>query len=326
MGPDTNGPDGIFDRPVFIVAAPRSGSTFLFETLSQCADFFTIGDESHVIIESIRSLVPGAEGVDSNRLTEIQADPATAGQLRLNFRNNLHDRDGTTFSASGKARIRMLEKTPKNALRIPFLKRVFPDALFIYLHRDARENISSIIDAWNSGGWITYSNLPGWEGDWSLLLPPGWQDMKGKSPGEIAAFQWRVANQTILADLARLESSRWTVLRYRDLVANPIKEVRKLCRFAGTGMDRRFQDYLKKELPLSRYTLAPPAKDKWKKNEQELEKVLPPLGGVIKEIERRIEEKQEAMKAAGSAVNTDIGRNAPCPCGSGKKYKRCHGA
>ena len=21
-----------------------------------------------------------------------------------------------------------------------------------------------------------------------------------------------------------------------------------------------------------------------------------------------------------------VGRNAPCPCGSGKKYKRCHGA
>jgi preprotein translocase subunit SecA len=22
----------------------------------------------------------------------------------------------------------------------------------------------------------------------------------------------------------------------------------------------------------------------------------------------------------------DVGRNALCPCGSGKKYKRCHGA
>jgi len=22
---------------------------------------------------------------------------------------------------------------------------------------------------------------------------------------------------------------------------------------------------------------------------------------------------------------TKIGRNDPCPCGSGKKYKRCHG-
>ncbi|MEE2609570.1 MAG: SEC-C metal-binding domain-containing protein [Acidobacteriota bacterium] len=21
-----------------------------------------------------------------------------------------------------------------------------------------------------------------------------------------------------------------------------------------------------------------------------------------------------------------MGRNAPCPCGSGKKYKKCHGA
>jgi preprotein translocase subunit SecA len=23
---------------------------------------------------------------------------------------------------------------------------------------------------------------------------------------------------------------------------------------------------------------------------------------------------------------SDVGRNDPCPCGSGKKYKRCHGA
>jgi preprotein translocase subunit SecA len=26
------------------------------------------------------------------------------------------------------------------------------------------------------------------------------------------------------------------------------------------------------------------------------------------------------------AVSTKVGRNDPCPCGSGKKYKRCHGA
>jgi len=37
-----------------------------------------------------------------------------------------------------------------------------------------------------------------------------------------------------------------------------------------------------------------------------------------------------AAKAAGP-VRTDggmpvVGRNEPCPCGSGKKYKQCHGA
>jgi preprotein translocase subunit SecA len=27
----------------------------------------------------------------------------------------------------------------------------------------------------------------------------------------------------------------------------------------------------------------------------------------------------------GNATKNDVSRNAPCPCGSGKKYKRCHG-
>ncbi|MCB9647098.1 MAG: SEC-C domain-containing protein [Deltaproteobacteria bacterium] len=26
------------------------------------------------------------------------------------------------------------------------------------------------------------------------------------------------------------------------------------------------------------------------------------------------------------AVERRVGRNDPCPCGSGKKYKKCHGA
>jgi preprotein translocase subunit SecA len=33
--------------------------------------------------------------------------------------------------------------------------------------------------------------------------------------------------------------------------------------------------------------------------------------------------------STGPAVNDDfahVGRNDPCPCGSGKKYKNCHGA
>jgi len=30
--------------------------------------------------------------------------------------------------------------------------------------------------------------------------------------------------------------------------------------------------------------------------------------------------------AAAQAVSDKVPRNAPCPCGSGKKYKKCHGA
>ncbi|MGC2459378.1 MAG: SEC-C metal-binding domain-containing protein [Steroidobacteraceae bacterium] len=35
-----------------------------------------------------------------------------------------------------------------------------------------------------------------------------------------------------------------------------------------------------------------------------------------------------AERAAAPFVRSDrkVGRNEPCPCGSGKKYKHCHGA
>lgn len=39
----------------------------------------------------------------------------------------------------------------------------------------------------------------------------------------------------------------------------------------------------------------------------------------------RAEERDPTAKSAPIIVDDKIGRNDPCPCGSGKKYKRCHG-
>src|SRR5690606_32000492 len=106
----------LFDRPVFIVSPPRSGSTLLFETLGAAPGVYTIGDESHALIEGIAALGPSAHGWESNRLLAEHADPAVAEALRRRFHAALRDRDGHG-PASG-ATVRMLEKTPKNALRI----------------------------------------------------------------------------------------------------------------------------------------------------------------------------------------------------------------
>jgi preprotein translocase subunit SecA len=38
------------------------------------------------------------------------------------------------------------------------------------------------------------------------------------------------------------------------------------------------------------------------------------------------DEQASAPGAAPRAVSDKVPRNAPCPCGSGKKYKKCHGA
>jgi preprotein translocase subunit SecA len=36
--------------------------------------------------------------------------------------------------------------------------------------------------------------------------------------------------------------------------------------------------------------------------------------------------RDEAQAASAQATSGKIPRNAPCPCGSGRKYKKCHGA
>jgi preprotein translocase subunit SecA len=51
---------------------------------------------------------------------------------------------------------------------------------------------------------------------------------------------------------------------------------------------------------------------------------------------KRRELEQARMAGGGSAAeqtvqqivrgSDKVGRNDPCPCGSGKKYKKCHGA
>lgn len=272
-----------FDRPVIVVAAPRSGSTALFETLAVTPQFMTVGGEAHWLVEGFRTLVPGAPGVDSNRLTADHMSPQLAVAMQARLTEKL--RDGSEKPFANQDSVRLLEKTPKNALRIPFFDKMFPDARYVFLWRDPAENTSSIMEAWKSGGWVTYPQLPGWNGPpWSLLLPPGWKDLNGKGLAEIAAHQWAETNRIILDDLSALPADRHHVVRYSDFVADPASVVRGIADFAGIEMDAALSERTAGALPNSRYTLTAPAPDKWKKNAAEIEAVLPGLHPLLKRL------------------------------------------
>jgi LPS sulfotransferase NodH len=260
-------------RPIFIVAAPRSGSTLLFETLAASSQLCSVGGEAHWLVEGIDGLRPGAPGVDSNRLLAQHATPAIADDIREEILARLQDHTGQSLAEPGVRRF--LEKTPKNALRIPFFQQIFPDAQFIFLWRDPRENISSIMEAWRSGQWRTYPQLEGFEGPWSLLLPPGWREMNGRPLQEIAGWQWQQTNQIILDDLHQLPRDRWTALEYADLIRDPATAIAKICEFLRMPVDSALAQRLSVPLPASRYTLTAPAKDKWRANEAEIASVLP---------------------------------------------------
>ncbi len=265
-------------RPLFIISAPRSGSTLLFETLAQARDLCSVGGEIHGLVEGLPQLRPEASGVGSNRLTEIHADAAARAHIHGGLAARLRDRDGNP-PPEGPARL--LEKTPKNALRIPFFNALFPDAQFIFLWRDPRQTLSSIMQAWRSGGWVTYKQLPGWDGPWSMLLPPGWERLRGASLEQVAAFQWARSNEIALDDLSGLPRQRWMALNYEDFLRDPAAAVRSICAFAEIDFDQRLAEHLARPLPLSVHTLTPPAPEKWRVNQAEIERVLPQLQPLI---------------------------------------------
>jgi LPS sulfotransferase NodH len=268
-------PAATLERPMFIIAAPRSGSTLLYETLAVHDALCTLGGEAHWLVESISELQLGSPGVASNRLDAGHANEAIRSEILQRIAEKLVDSRGQPITTA--ARRRMLEKTPKNALRIPFFNRLFPDAFFIFLWREPVGNISSIIEAWRSGKWKTYNGLHGFDGPWSLILPPGWVSLNGKSLEEIAAFQWQTTNQIAMADLESLPRERWCVVNYQELLDDPTTTVLRLCERIGIEADDNLRRRLGSPLPLSRYTQTPPSADKWRKNAQLIERVMPDL-------------------------------------------------
>jgi hypothetical protein len=268
------------ERPVFIIAAPRSGSTLLFETLAQSHSICTLGGEAHAAIEGAQpELRPGAPGVESNRLERRHATPEAIRRLHEEFAAQRRPAPGA--QEADAARLRFLEKTPKNALRLPFLDAAFPDAQFIFLWREPRANLASIIEAWKAGRWVTYRGLDERTDPWSLLLPPGWRAMRGAPLPEIAAFQWESANRIALDDLEKIDRSRWTSVTYEDLTANPRTVVERLARFIGIGIDAGLEQRLAAPLPPSKQTHTPAASGKWRKHQTEIEALLPALQQTI---------------------------------------------
>ena len=260
-------------RPVIIVSTPRSGSTLLFETLSLSADLWTVGGESHNIIEGLPQLHPRTRGWHSNQLAVEDADLATKLQLRKAFGACLQDRTGRRPQA-GEHGLRLLEKTPRNALRIPFLAETFPKASFVYLYRNAVETLASMLAGWRSGRFVSYRSLPDWPGPaWSFLLVPGWRDLIGEPLGRIVVHQWWATTRILLADLARLPPERRICLRYDRLVQSPQTEIARLCDRLAISWDQPWTE----SLPLSVSTLTPPRPDKWREQVEEFGGLLAPV-------------------------------------------------
>ena len=224
-----------FCRPVLILAAPRTGSTLLHQLLCKCEDVCSIDSELQSFIDGIPALRLDSREYESQELDERDADETVASTLRSCLLAALNRPNGSKSGPDPEPRqprFRLIDKTCENVLRIPFLLKVLPDAQLIFLHRDVRQNVSSLVEAWNHAEFASIPDLPGWSRkSWKFLLPRGWQRYNSATLSEVAAFQWRAANESVLHALEGLSRDRWISLSYEDLIANPQEQVERLCEF-----------------------------------------------------------------------------------------------
>ncbi|MGW3199161.1 sulfotransferase family protein [Streptomyces sp. NPDC001118] len=276
-GPVRAVPAAPLTAPVLIVSPPRSGGTALFDALARHPAVWTVGGESEGVIEGVPALHPAACGYASHALDARHAERA-GGAVRAGFLADLRNAGGRRLLDGGAQQARpgltdpaprLLEKTPENTLRLPFLLRLFPDATVVHLRREPRDTIASIVRAWSHPGFVNIPDLPGWpRRAWHLLLPPGWSRWAGEDLSQIAARQWAAAVEAVLDARPAVPAGHWIEVEYAELCAAPGRTIRRLESALALSADVRNRGERRtggRDLPLSATTITPPRPGKWRR-------------------------------------------------------------
>ena len=181
--------------------------------------------------------------------------------------------------------LRLLEKTPENCLRLPFLQALFPDARVIFLVRDGRANVHSLLEGWRHPhlfpGYRTPIPVtsPGQtRGRWAFTLIPGWRDLVDRPLVEICARQWAACNTAVLDYAATPGALPLLTVRYESLVAAPDATLAAIAHF----LDLRPADIpaYGRGLPEVNVVSAP-GTEKWRAEAAALATVAPLLAPVM---------------------------------------------
>jgi hypothetical protein len=260
---------GQLDRPIFIIGGPRSGTHFLYLTLRDHSGLaHWRPSEAHEVWEA--DYHPSLRGWESNVLTGADVEPAAASRIQRSF-----------FLVAGTHK-RFIDKTPRNVLRVPFIDALFPNALYIFLQRDGRETVNSLMNAWRSQRYKTYKlpqphSIPGTDPTWwKFVLYPGWREDTSGPLEVVAAKQWFMSNDYALGALENVDRKRWITVRYEDIVDRPVEEIGRLLEFVGLPYEEnvKAKAAATKTTPVN--TVTPPEQGKWRReNRQAIESILP---------------------------------------------------
>ena len=268
-----------FNRPVFVIGCSRSGTTAVYNVLGMAPDLATMRKESH---DFWNMLHPMAENNWNSHIL---------------IAKDVTDRDKKEvpkFFYRYLGAKRFLDKANQNCFRIPYLHAIFPDAFFVYIRRDGRDNVNSMIHGW--GRPLEYGT---WSGDlpakvkidngrynrWCFFLFPGWQDFTAKSIEEVCAAQWIEANRAVLNAKNKISADHWVDIVYEDILDKPVETFSRVF----SQLDISFTDEIRKHCenlsgkPYNAFSR--PRLNKWKEeNRERIERILPMISKMMESM------------------------------------------
>ena len=302
------------NKPVIIIGCPRSGTSLLFTILNTSKHLWSLYRESNDIWENFYKFTK--KEFKNEVLTNEDLNEESKSFLLNEFHkysfNNYYIgyfvREYLLRNSSLKPlsipitqanllyknllikEYRLVEKTPKNCFRISFINKLFDDCKFIFLKRDGKSNISSLIEGWNSNGKYVRSkdlpvslNIAGYTGQgWNFALPPMWENYVNSPLEEVCAFQWISSNKAALEGLREIEEKRKYTINYEELSSDTYSTIKKLCDFIDVPFSKELRKISYKP-PEVNY-VSKPKKEKWKENAHLIEKVYPQIKSTMKEL------------------------------------------
>ncbi len=259
-----------YERPVFVIGPPRSGTTMLWQLLQASGQLASLPREGHDLWRTFHH----------PRYSGWSGDPVGAGQVRPGERRYVR---AYFYSFFGERRF--VEKTADNALRIPYLLELFPDAIFLGIKRNPSDVISSLINGWRhpAGRYRSYYvpvrlRIPGYphERRWCFSLIEGWRDLVASPVPEIAFAQWDAYVRGFEAGRRLVPAERWHELHFETLLERPREVLEKLCEWAeiapGAAMVAKLDELI--AVPVN--ALSAPERHKWRRdNPGEVGALLP---------------------------------------------------
>jgi uncharacterized protein (TIGR03032 family) len=206
--------------------------------LAQARGVLSADNGAPDVVDLVPTLHPAAGGWASGRLTADDVTAEAVEMLTQQLVGRGRDRDDRPSALTGDS-VLVIDQSPLHALRVPFLAAAFPGARFVYVHRDVTDSVAGSLNAWLAQRSVAYPRLPGWAGPgWTGPLVPQWRELTGRALQEVVGVQWRAAIATLIADLDELAGERWAVVSHEQLVADPQREITRLCTFLGIDWDR----------------------------------------------------------------------------------------